>query len=62
MPDDSQTPQQKRKVYLVAFFIAFGIDYLLSLSRGGGYKPTTIGLAVMITAVLFFVYSLIRNR
>ena len=47
----------------VAFFlIAFAVDLIVGLLRDGTYTPTLIGLAIMITSVLFLVYSLIRDR
>lgn len=57
-----QTGAEKRKLYVFAFCIAFGIDLILSFSRGGGYQPTLLGLAIMIAAVLYFAYSWIRDR
>ena len=62
MNEDKPDPKAKRRFYLIAFGVAFGIDYLLSAVRGDGFKPSLIGLAVMITAALFFTYSLIRER
>ena len=53
---------EKRRLYLIAFCVAFGIDLLLSIFRGGGYQPTLIGLAIMIAAVLYFAYSWITDR
>ena len=62
MNEDEPDPKAKRRFYLIAFAVAFGIDYLMSAVRGDGFKPSLIGLAVMITAALFFTYSLIRER
>ena len=62
MNEDKPDPKAKRHFYLIAFAVAFGIDYLMSTVRGDGFKPSLIGLAVMITAALFFTYSLIRDR
>ena len=56
------TPVEKRRVYMLFFFIAFAIDLGIGLLRHGTYTPTLIGSAIMITAALFFVYSLIRER
>ncbi len=53
---------EKRRLYVMAFCIAFGIDFLLSLFRGGTYQPTMLGLAIMIAAVLYFAYSWITDR
>ena len=52
----------KRWGYLFAFAVAFAIDYFAGMAKGGEYQPSLIGLAVMITSALFFIYSLIRNR
>mgnify|MGYP004392474365 FL=1 len=62
MNEEKTDPKAKRRFYLVAFAVAFGIDYLMSVVGGEGFKPSLIGLAVMITAALFFTYSLIRDR
>ncbi len=56
------TGRERRRFYAIAFAVAFGIDLALSMARGDAYRPTLIGLAIMITAVLFFVYSLFRER
>jgi type IV secretory pathway VirB2 component (pilin) len=60
--DGKPTVQQKRRMYVVFFVIAFGIDLIVGLVRYGTYVPTLVGLAIMITAALFFVFSLIRDR
>lgn len=57
-----QSGAEKRRLYIFAFCIAFGIDLILSLYRGGGYQPTLLGLAIMIAAVLYFAYSWITDR
>jgi hypothetical protein len=62
MDDDKPNPATKRRFYLIAFAIAFTVDYFAGMAKGGGYQPSLIGLAVMITSALFFFYSLIRNR
>jgi hypothetical protein len=60
--DGRPTGREKRLVYVVFFVIAFAIDLIVGLLRNGTYTPTLIGLAIMITSVLFLVYSLIRDR
>lgn len=60
--DDKPTPEEKRRVYVVFFLIAFAIDLTLGLVRHGTYVPTMIGSAIMITSVLFYVYSLFKDR
>lgn len=60
--DGKPTVQQKRRMYVAFFVIAFGIDLIVGLVRYGTYVPTLVGLAIMITAALFFVFSLIRDR
>jgi hypothetical protein len=60
--DGKPTVQEKRVVYVVFFVIAFVVDLVLGLLRDGTYRPTLIGLAIMITSVLFLVYSFIRGR
>ena len=62
MDEDKPNPATKRRFYLIAFAVAFAIDYFVGMAKGGEYRPSLIGLAVMITSVLFFIYSLIRNR
>ncbi len=60
--EDKPTPEEKRRVYVVFFLIAFAIDLAVGLVRNGTYTPTMIGSAIMITSVLFYVYSLIKDR
>ncbi|MDP6388941.1 MAG: hypothetical protein QF654_03500 [Alphaproteobacteria bacterium] len=60
--DDKPTERDRRRFYVIAFVVAFAIDVVVSMMDGGSYKPSLIGLAIMITAGLFFVYSLIRKR
>lgn len=60
--DGKPTVQQKRRMYVVFFVIAFLVDLLIGLIRYGTYVPTLVGLAIMITAALFLAYSLIRER
>lgn len=62
MPGNEPTAAQKRGFYVVAFCIAFGVDLALSLGRGLPYRPSLVGLAIMITAVIWFVWSLLRER
>lgn len=59
---DNPTPAEKRRIYIVFFLVAFGVDLAIGLVRYGAYKPTLIGMAIMITAVLFLAYSLLRER
>lgn len=56
------TGAEKRRVYLTFFVIALAIEVLLAMTRGGSFRLTLIGSAVMITAVLFFIYSFFRER
>ena len=60
--DGRPTAQQKRRMYVVFFVIAFAVDLIFGLVQYGTYAPTLVGLAIMITAALFFVFSLIRDR
>ena len=62
MPGNEPTGAQKRSFYVVAFCIAFGIDLALSVARGEPYRPSLIGLAIMITAVIWFAWSWVRER
>lgn len=59
---DGPTGAEKRRVYLTFFLIALAVEVLLALTRDGPFRLTLIGTAVMITAVLFYIYSLIRER
>ena len=60
--DGKPTVRQKRRMYGVFFVGAFLIDLVFGLVQYGAYRPTLLGLAVMITAALFYVFSLIRDR
>jgi hypothetical protein len=62
MAGDQPTPTQKRTFYVVAFCVAFAVDLVLSVGRGLPYRPSLIGLAIMITAVIWFAWSWIRER
>lgn len=62
MSENKPNPAAKRKFYIIAFCVALGIDLLSSVLGGGEYRPSLIGLAVMITAALFFTFSLLRDR
>ena len=62
MPGNEPTASQKRSFYVVAFCVAFGVDLAINLGRGLSYRPSLIGLAIMITAVIWFVWSLVRGR
>jgi len=54
--------REKRRIYVAAFIIALAIDYIVSLARGVPYQPSLIGLAIMITSVLYFAWSWLRDR
>ncbi len=56
------TPREKRRVYVAAFCLALLIDLIIAIVNDTSYRPTMIGLAIMIAAGLFFLYSLIRDR
>lgn len=60
--DGRPTVSEKRRAYVVFFVMAFIIDLVVGLVRFGTYKPTLIGLAIMITSALFLIFSLIRDR
>lgn len=60
--DGKPTVQQKRRMYVIFFVGAFLIDLVFGLVQFGTYRPTLLGLAVMITAALFYVISLLRGR
>jgi len=62
MSEDRQNPRARRRFYAVAFAVALGIDLTMGFVNGSGYRPSLVGLAVMITSALFFTYSLIRHR
>lgn len=62
MSTDEPTGAQKRAFYMTTFCIALGVDVVVSVVRGVSYKPSLIGLAIMITAVLWFAASWIRDR
>lgn len=55
--------EEKRKLYVLAFCIAAGIEvFRYAFGGAGPYQPTLIGLAIMIAAVLYFAYSWISER
>ncbi len=56
------TGEEKRKLYVIAFCIAGGIEYFRYIFREETYQPTLFGLAIMIAAVLYFTYSWIQDR
>jgi FtsH-binding integral membrane protein len=60
--DGKPTAREKRRMYVVFFVIAFLVDLVVGLIRYGTYAPTLVGMAIMITAALFFFFSLIRDR
>jgi len=60
--DGKPTAREKRRMYVIFFVIAFLIDLVVGLIRYGTYAPTLVGMAIMITAALFVVFSLIRER
>ena len=62
MADEKLSGQQKRQYYVVAFCFAVGIDLLTSFIRDAPYRPSLVGMAIMIAAVLYFVASCIRER
>ena len=62
MSTEPPTGAQKRGFYVMAFCVAFGVDLVVSLTRGGGYRPSLIGVAIMITAALYFAWSWFRER
>jgi hypothetical protein len=62
MTNEKPNGRQKRQFYIVAFCLALAIDMLTSFLHDIPYRPTLVGLAVMIAAVLYFAVSLIRER
>jgi hypothetical protein len=53
---------EKRRLYVIAFCVAAGIEYYRYVFRDGDYQPTLFGLAIMIAAVLYFAYSWLTDR
>lgn len=60
--DDKPSEEQKRRIYVIFFCVAFFVDLVISTFRGEMYRPTLFGLAIMIASVLFFLWSWIRSR
>jgi len=54
--------QTKRRYYIVAFCFAVIIDLIFSFARDVPYRPSLVGLAIMIASVLYFAHSWIRER
>ena len=59
---DKQTGEEKRRLYLLFFCIAAGVELVRFAWSAGPYQPTLIGLAIMIAGVLFYGYSWITDR
>ncbi|MFT6583351.1 MAG: hypothetical protein ACKVKG_14230 [Alphaproteobacteria bacterium] len=62
MSMDKPNGAEKRRLYMAAFCIALVIDLGISFFKNEPYRPTLIGLAIMIASVLYFLYSYIRDR
>lgn len=64
MADEKDKPSgaEKRRLYAIAFCVAGGIEYYRYIFRDDEYRITLIGLAVMIAAVVFYAFSLLRDR
>tara|TARA_R110001606_G_scaffold59364_1_gene141175 strand:+ start:339 stop:542 length:204 start_codon:yes stop_codon:yes gene_type:complete len=58
----TRSGREKRRIYVAAFIIALAIDVVVSMTRGMPYQPSLIGLAIMITSVLYFLWSWLRDR
>ena len=62
MEQEQLDGRTKRQYYVVAFCFAFMIDLAFSFFQGEPYRPSLVGLAIMIASVLYFAYSWIRER
>ena len=60
--DGKRSGFEKRKLYVMAFVIALSIDLIFSFIKGMPYKPSLLGLAIMIASVLYFGYSWLREK
>ena len=60
--DGKSSGSKNRKLYVTAFVIALSIDLIVSIVRDMSYKPSLVGLAIMIASVLWFGYSWLRDR
>ena len=60
--DGKRSGHEKRKLYVMAFVIALSIDLIFSFIKVMPYKPSLLGLAIMIASVLYFGYSWLRER
>lgn len=64
MAEEKKKPSgaDKRRLYIMAFCIAGGIEVTRYAFGTGPYQPTLIGLAIIIASVLYFAYSWITDR
>ena len=60
--DGKRSGYEKRKLYVMAFVIALSIELIFSFIKGMSYKPSLLGLAIMIASVLYFGYSWLREK
>ena len=53
---------EKRKAYVFWFVVAAVMELGWAVLGDAPYRPSLVGLAIMITAVIFFVYSWLTER
>ena len=53
---------EKRRAYVFWFVVAAVVELVWAVLGEGPYRPSLVGLAIMITAVIFFVYSWLTDR
>lgn len=59
---DKPTGEDKRRLYLIFFCMAAGVELVRYAWGTGDYQPTMIGLAIMIAGALFYGYSWLTDR
>lgn len=60
--DGKPTGRDRRRVYLLFLVVALAVEGMIAIGRGGDYRPTMLGLAIIIASILFYAYSWFKER